>query len=103
MSEVIARLFEPWSRGVFPTAKRRRGPTPLRQVPLMARHFESFRPAVAFGRSCPVGPSGEHRELFQPYGRTEFERWERVENRARRRRRREAWLAAYGVGVGEVG
>lgn len=42
-------------------------------------------------------------ELFQPCVRTEFERWEPLENRPRRQRRREAWLAAYGVGVGEVG
>ena len=29
----------------------------------------------------------------------EFERWERSENRLRRRRRRESWLASYGVGT----
>lgn len=42
-------------------------------------------------------------ELFQPYARTEFERSERLENGPRRRRG--AWLAAHGVGVGvgEVG
>lgn len=99
MSEVIARLFEPWSCAVFPAAKRlRKQSAPRRQVPAVERRFEVSRPGVAFGRGCSVGPSGEHRELFRLYTRAEFGRWERLENRLRRRRRREAWLAAYGVG-----
>jgi hypothetical protein len=99
MSEVVARLFERLSRRLIPTAERfRRGPASPSQIPAVGGYFESPRPVVAFGPGCLVEQGGEHRTLFQPCVRTEFERWERSRNRMRRRRRREAWLAARGVG-----
>lgn len=102
MSEVVARLFERLSRRRIPTAGRlRRDPASPSQVPTVGRYFERFRPVVAFGPGCLVEQGGEHRALFQPCVRAEFERWERSRNRTRRRRRREAWLAAHGAG--EVG
>lgn len=79
MNEVIARLAELLSRPAIPRVRYPwRGSAPLRR-------------AAAAGRR-PVA--------FPPCERAEFERWERFENRLRRRRRRDAWLAVYGPGAG---
>ncbi|MFD7290918.1 hypothetical protein [Streptomyces sp. NPDC059863] len=68
----IVRLFEPLLRLLLPGA---------------GRHRSAVTRSVSSARCRPPGH------------RAEFERWERAEQRLRRRRRREWWVTAYGMEV----
>ncbi|MEV7865524.1 hypothetical protein AB0P17_05340 [Streptomyces sp. NPDC088124] len=93
MVKLIVRLFEPLLRGLFPAGGRHRlDISPPRRV--------VFRPAVVFVHGCRTAACGTHDALLLPCLRGEFERWERVEQRRRRQRRRELWLAFHGVDAG---
>lgn len=101
MVKPIVRLFELLLRGLSPAAgRRRREVPPLRPVPAARRRLAAFRSAVVFVHGCRSAVGEAHSALLRPYARSEFERWERAEQRQRRRRRRELWLAVHGVDVG---
>ncbi|MFE4291540.1 MULTISPECIES: hypothetical protein [unclassified Streptomyces] len=54
---------------------------------------------MVFVHACRPTPRGDHSAVLLPYPRAEFERWERAEQRFRRRRRRELWVTACGMEV----
>lgn len=93
MLNTIARLVEPLLRWLVPPSGRRRRwvdrPAPIAFV-------ASTAPVTSEARRCPV-LRGEDSPLVRPY-LAEYERREQVREQARRRR--ELWMAVYGVEFG---
>ncbi|MFJ2439847.1 MULTISPECIES: hypothetical protein [unclassified Streptomyces] len=97
MVNFIARFLESLPRFLFLSGERRSSANPAQPTNPLPRQLRSSlaAPLTVFVRGCLRGPSGEHRLVFLPYRRTEYERWQRAVNRQRRQGRRELWLGLY--------
>lgn len=102
----IARLLNSLRTGLFP-AQRSRGRTVTVAPPppsAFRRHPgpHRYHPSVVFVHTCHLAQRGRHVALLLPWPQTEFERWERSDQRLRQWWLKETWLTASGRAWGRA-